>query len=347
MANIQEVDRPRAGKLVSDSWQRWIVENKLLRSTDESMLAALTANGVDEGTARQEIRAAAEHPYYQGADWVAQRLRKLESLVAVWRSLAAQARAAGQVERRSHVSRAEFLERYYAVNRPVILTDALRDWKALELWRPEYLKRHFGDQQVEIMSDRDSDPRYEIESNRHKKTIWFADYIDRVFGGDETNDYYLAGNNRLFDKPWAARLLDDITILPEYLDGRDTAGKIFFWFGPAGTVTPLHHDTMNILMAQVVGRKRVKLVPANQWSFVYNSVGVYSDVDPERPDYAACPLFRSASVIDVVLSPGEVLFLPVGWWHHVRALDVSITVTFTNFVFDNRYEWEHPRIVRS
>jgi hypothetical protein len=31
---------------------------------------------------------------------------------------------------------------------------------------------------------------------------------------------------------------------------------------------------------------------------------------------------------------GDLLFLLVGWWHHVRGLEVSITMTFTNFVFD-------------
>lgn len=51
--------------------------------------------------------------------------------------------------------------------------------------------------------------------------------------------------------------MDDIEIFPEFLNSRDAAGKIFVWFGPAGTVTPMHHDTMNILMAQVYGRKRV------------------------------------------------------------------------------------------
>jgi ribosomal protein L16 Arg81 hydroxylase len=330
---------------VNDSW-RWIAENKLLRATDRSMIDALVANGIPEDIARQAIEAAGQNPYLQGAEWIAQRLRKLESLMEVYRKLANQSPAAGTVEYRPSVSREVFLERYYSLNRPVVLTRAMTKWKAMRDWNPEYFKTHFGHETVEIMSDRDADPRYEIESHRHKKSVRFADYVDLVTRPGESNDYYLAGNNRLFDKPWAARLLDDIEIFPEYLKAGDTTGKMFFWFGPAGTVTPMHHDTMNILMAQVYGRKRVKLVPSYEWPLVYNSVGVFSDVDPERPDEAACPKFRDATVIDLVLEPGQVLFLPVGWWHHVRALDVSITVTFTNFVFDNDYHWEQPHIVR-
>jgi ribosomal protein L16 Arg81 hydroxylase len=45
-------------------------------------------------------------------------------------------------------------------------------------------------------------------------------------------------------------------------------------------------------------------------------------------------------VIDVVVGPGDVLFVPLGWWQHVRALDVAMTVAFTNFLFDNHFNWE-------
>jgi quercetin dioxygenase-like cupin family protein len=40
---------------------------------------------------------------------------------------------------------------------------------------------------------------------------------------------------------------------------------------------------------------------------------------------------RSASILEVVVEPGEFLFIPVGWWHWVKALDISISVSFTSF----------------
>jgi ribosomal protein L16 Arg81 hydroxylase len=75
---------------------------------------------------------------------------------------------------------------------------------------------------------------------------------------------------------------------------------------------------------------------------VYNKEGVFSEVDCESPDNVAHPAFQNAHKRELVLEPGEALFLPVGWWHHVRALDVSITVTFTNFIYPNSFEWDHP-----
>ncbi len=54
-------------------------------------------------------------------------------------------------------------------------------------------------------------------------------------------------------------------------------------------------------------------------------------------DYARFPLLRNARIMDVILEPGEILFLPVGCWHFVKGLDMSITMTFTHFRFNNDF----------
>jgi hypothetical protein len=69
-----------------------------------------------------------------------------------------------------------------------------------------------------------------------------------VTRGGQSNDYYLVANNGFLDRPEARPLFDDLTMFPEYLDASKTAGQVFFWFGPAGTVTPLHHDVMNMAL---------------------------------------------------------------------------------------------------
>ena len=231
-------------------------------------------------------------------------------------------------------------DRYYAANRPVIIQDLMTDWRAMTAWTPDYLKSVAGDETVEVMTGRNSDPKYERNGRKHRTEMRFADYIDTVYSGKVTNDYYMVANNAFFQRPQTQPLLKDFTVFPEYLKPATVARQCFLWFGPAGTVTPLHYDTSNILMAQVAGRKRYRLIPSSQLQCVYNSEGVFSDVDCENPDLNRYPKFRNVSIIDVVVEAGEVLFLPVGWWNYVRALDVSMTVSFTNFVFPNYFKWE-------
>lgn len=329
---------------IPDDWKAWIGENKLFRSPDSDIVEILVKNGFRREDAESEVKRADGDPYLRAGQWVVQRLKKAESHMAAYRALARLHPQAGTVERRSNVSRAAFLERYYSPNRPVILQGLMTRWSAMTEWSPEYLKEVLGTEEVEIMAARDADANYEINSHQHRRTILFGQYVDMVHGGGETNDFYLVANNGFLQRPKARQLLNDIEMFPEYLEAANADGKVFFWYGPAGTVTPLHHDTSNIFMAQVRGRKRVKLISPNDLEFVYNDVGVYSKVDCEHADLARWPQFRNATIIDVVLAPGEVLFLPVGWWHHARALDVSITISFTNFVFANHYEWNMPQI---
>ena len=207
----------------------------------------------------------------------------------------------------------------------------------MHLWDPKYFRAKFGDQIVEVMADRSSDPRYELRSEFHKKRMLFSEFLDRIAACSESTDAYIVANNHFLEHPWASGLYDDIEAFPEYLDPDKVVGNTFVWFGAAGTVTPLHRDLMNIFMAQVRGRKQIGLISPNYSSEVYNEIGVFSEVDYEAPDLLKYPLLATVQRQDVELLPGEVLFLPVGWWHHVRSVELSIMVSFTNFVFPNKY----------
>jgi ribosomal protein L16 Arg81 hydroxylase len=189
------------------------------------------------------------------------------------------------------------------------------------------------------MSGRDSDPHYEINCEAHKTQMSLEQYVQMVASAGETNDFYMVANNRSNGTGALRELMGEIPSFDGLLDARNTNDKLFFWFGPAGTNTPLHHDTMNILLAQALGRKKVTLIPSFETHLVYNHIGVYSEVDCEAPDLERYPLFGKATKYETILEPGEVLFIPVGWWHQVRSLDVSISVSFTNFVVPNSYKW--------
>jgi hypothetical protein len=335
---------PELDARIPRHWRAWVAENLALDIGVDRLVAALLRDQIPEEVARAEIQAANEHPYVQATRRLASRLKKLESLLEVQHTLGALRFGAGAIERRSAVSTAEFRERYYAANRPVILTGTLKGNSAFLHWTPAHLRSLCGDATVEVMSDRDADANYEANSTQHKTSVRFADYIDRVLSGGASNDYYLVANNKFFEQPDTRILCKDVPKLSRYLERTPNSGRMFFWFGPAGTVTPLHHDVMNVLLAQLRGRKRFTLIPPDQTHHVYNQVGVYSAVDVERPDHERFPAFRRATPIRFVLEPGEVLFIPVGWWHHVRALDLSMSISYTNFKFPNEYTWAHPHL---
>jgi LPS sulfotransferase NodH len=329
----------KAADPIPKAWKQWVAHSKVLKAKNDVIVEMLVNNGYSRDAALAEVQNAASHPYVLGAVRAHQRLSKAISLLRVQGQLARLNSQSQVIERRRNLSRDEFRNRYYAANRPLIVEGLMDSWRAMTAWTPDYLKSVAGGSIVEVMTGREADPKYEVNGQKHRTEMRFADYVDMVYSGRVTNDYYMVANNAFFQRPEARPLLDDFTAFPEYLNPMTAAGQCFLWFGPAGTVTPLHHDTSNVLFAQVKGRKRYRLVPASQWEYVYNTSGVFSDVDCERPDLNCYPKFRDATVIDVVVEPGEVLFVPIGWWYHVRALDVSLTISFTNFLFPNHFTW--------
>jgi ribosomal protein L16 Arg81 hydroxylase len=60
-------------------------------------------------------------------------------------------------------------------------------------------------------------------------------------------------------------------------------------------------------------------------------------VDGGAIDVERYPSVEHARVIECTLEPGELLFLPIGWWHYVEALDASVTMTYTNFLERNDF----------
>jgi hypothetical protein len=329
---------------LDESWYQWIAENRLRDCTPESILATMVSSGLDPQACAAEIAAMERNPVFLAARKQQQQQRKLESVLANQQKLWESAPDYSVVEKREAVGAQEFLEKYVRGSRPLVLTQLAQDWPAMRRWSPQYLKERFGHLEVQIQAGRNGDPEYELNKLAHRQLTCVAEFVDKVMTGGPTNDYYITANNELLRSPAFAPLLADIGSLPEYCDASRLGVLSSFWFGPAGTVTPLHHDTVMLFHTQVVGRKRWRLISPLETPKLYNVEDVFSPIDVERPDLERYPLFAQVKVIEVVVEPGETLFLPLGWWHQVTSLDVSMSFSFTNLAVPNEFIYHNPGI---
>lgn len=331
-------------KLLDDSWYQWMAECRLRDCSPQSMVEAMVQSGVPEQIAQNQVLAIETNPVYLAARRMQQLHRKLESIVGnqqkVWESSSTYM----TVDKRSKVSRDEFIERYMIGSRPVVLTDLANDWLAMERWTPTYLADQYGSAEIEIQDGRNSDPAYEVNKLQHRARTTLGAFVQRVLDGGLTNDYYMTANNDTLRKPALRGLLSDIGSLPSYVDAAQFTPH--FWFGPAGTLTPVHHDTVMLMHTQIFGRKRWRLISPLQTPCIYNHDGVFSPIDLDKPDLAKYPKMAELSVLDVTVEPGETIFLPLAWWHQVTSLEVSISVSYTNFDcgFKTHQEYVNPEI---
>jgi hypothetical protein len=336
---LRAAKRRAAPTVLSPAYRAWVAENLARGAEEAEVRAALTLRGVPALVAAAAVARASRSPELQGALAASRDARRAELTAALRHDLR---RAGGTaLERCRMPAPDEFLRRWYATGTPAIFTDIVPRWPAFGRWSAEDLRTRFGAAEIEMSIGREGDPDPDVRFKTHCRTTTMADYVDRVLAAGATNDLYLIANNRNLARPGLQGLLDDIRLPPGLFDERHSAACGALWFGPAGTVTSLHHDTSNIFFFQVVGRKRIRLYPPDEPALLSRARGVYSAVDPERDAAELAGTFA----YDEVLAPGDALFLPVGWWHHVRALDLSVSVAFNNFVWDNQFEWYKPGTV--
>ncbi len=280
---------------------------------------------------------------------------------------------------------------------PAILKDILQHWPAMELWKSlSYWHRHtFGGRRlvpVELgRSYVDDDWGQKLMSFEQ-----FMQYHILLVHGSEHQKGYLAQHNLLKQIPslHSAIAIPDYcyldapppepgtpvalskaktiqsrhpTLLPlgqgdpygsknnEFEDDHDVQTN--FWFGPAWSITPLHHDPYHNILCQVVGNKYIRLYSPHESAKLYprsssepaphlqaaNAAELASTIDmsntssvdiaamelsPDEDWDAIYPGVNEIPYVECVLEAGQALYIPVGWWHYVRSCSVGISVSF-------------------
>lgn len=342
----RRVRRPRAALALAIGHRVWIVEN-LLAGVPAARLVDQLASQVPRRRAAAEVAAIAGSSLLPVCAELARKIRRLELVAAIGRGHARGAPRPTEVERRTLPPADEFFRDYWAAHRPVVVTDVVDKWPALGKWTPRFFRERFGATLIEIADRRDADPDYDANLDAHRRRIRMDRFIDRVLAAGTSNDFYMVSNNHTMKRPRFRALLDDVVPPPELFEPLIPAATSL-WIGPAGTITPLHHDTTNILFAQLHGRKRIELISPQETALVLDVAGegplngFYSPVDLDRLDAAEHPALRRLLVQRVVLEPGEALYIPAGWWHRVTALDVSISFSLLGFRRGNDFDWYRP-----
>lgn len=224
----------------------------------------------------------------------------------------------------------QFIERAYAPNRPIVITGMMNDWKALRRWTWAFLSKTVGDAPVEVMEHRETTDFYDLNVNRLSEPTTLREFISWIQRVKTSNARYMVARNNGLAAEALKPLRGDLGFFGGILDRR-RSDLSSLWVGPGGTVTPLHHDTANNLFCQVRGRKRFILIDPANAELLRDVLSYYSLIDAENFDVRRFPYLAHVERLTVTLGPGEALFLPAGWWHHVRALSPSLSVSMTNF----------------
>lgn len=263
------------------------------------------------------------------------------------------------IARASALSLREF-EDHLPSQSPIVIAAALKHWPALDSrpWNsPSYLmKKTFDGRRlvpVEI-------GRSYTDEGWGQTIMTFREFMEKYMLSSKASDEgdgdciaYLAQHDLFSHIP---SLRNDISI-PDYCysdppspeDGTPLSKKptqpkldeplLNAWFGPGGTVTPLHTDFYHNVLCQVVGRKYVRVYSPHESENLYPRSSSENGIDMSNTSQVDVegegkhrdedfPLLQKAKYRDTILGEGELLYIPVGWWHYVRSLEASFSVSF-------------------
>lgn len=220
----------------------------------------------------------------------------------------------------------ERFEVYRKRSVPVLIDGLSADWPARSNWSLARLRERFADRLISVIPTRQGRLCTDVDTGVAFRAMRFGDYLDVLERGERPDSYLIEpGNN------WIPELSDDVRV-PEYC--RNAAWRnTRFWLSAANTSAPLHRDVAENLFFQIVGRKRFFLYPPAASPWLYSNpfrsgLPNYSRFDAEAPDYDRFPLSREVRPIEMVLHPGDALYLPSRWWHQTRSLELSASYNF-------------------
>ncbi|MBO9692487.1 cupin-like domain-containing protein [Chryseobacterium sp.] len=222
------------------------------------------------------------------------------------------------------ISKEDFYEKYLKPRRPVVIKNMAKKWPAYQKWTMEYMKEVVGDVEVPLYDSSKADPSAPINASAAK--MKFGDYIDLI--QREPTDLRIF----LFDPiKYAPKLLEDY-ISPKELMGGFLDKYPNMFFGGKGSVTFLHFDIdmAHIFHTHFNGRKHILLFDYKWKERLYQipyATYALEDYDIENPDFTKFPALDGVEGIECYLEHGDTLFMPTGWWHWMKYLDGSFSIS--------------------
>ena len=234
---------------------------------------------------------------------------------------------------------------------PLILKNLVKDWEIVRVAQEsdqaavDYLKSQYNGQLSLINSGHPGiDGRYfynEDFSGLNYDTVKMRidEALDLILASKEDPDhpsYYISSNSIDSHFP-ELRKLNDLQLPRSSKDFPVYPPEIKIWIGTRSIAT-CHYDALENIACVIAGRRRFTLFPPSQFQNLYFGPlsptpggQAISMVDFRDPDYEKYPMFREAEKHGMVaeLEPGDALFIPSMWMHHVEGLnDFNILINY-------------------
>uniref|UniRef100_A0A336KNJ7 CSON013302 protein n=3 Tax=Culicoides sonorensis TaxID=179676 RepID=A0A336KNJ7_CULSO len=264
----------------------------------------------------------------------------------------------------------EFLRDNVSKNIPLVIREGCK-WPCIEKWSSQYFRQTMAYKPVKVALTPNgyADGIAEWKGIEYfvmpeEKIMPMEQFLDNLLNKSTPVNYIQTQNNNLIhDFPELLADIDDsmLNFAKEAFNKSPDAAN--FWMGDERAVTSMHKDPYENIYIVVSGYKDFILIPPTDvpnvprkkyQSAIYktNKNGVmdiepifddnkkpivleWVSIDPLKPDLEEYPAYEEAIKYEIRLNPGDILYLPSLWYHHVRQSHKNISL---NFWYDMDYD---------
>ena len=234
-----------------------------------------------------------------------------------------------------NLSAKQFFEEIVPLQQPIVIRGFAEHWPLVNAAKKtpqdfaSYLMRFYTDKKASIL----------VGHPDIKGRFFYNDDMTDLnyIKGDERLDLFLGRLLELMSKEIYPAISIQNLVLSEILPGLVDDNKSDFfpdvaprlWVGNQTTVCA-HYDGSDNVACVVAGRRKFILFPPAQVANLYpGSINFtpagapVSLVDLHKPDFDRYPRFKTAleNAYSAELLPGDAIFIPMLWWHHVDSLE--------------------------
>ena len=213
------------------------------------------------------------------------------------------------------------LDRHVRSGTPFVVPGFARDWPACRTWTPESLAAACGTTPIPVSHYPDGTTL----AAKVKMTV--GEYLRAITATPESWKHHYMESVDL--EELSGELYRDVPVPADLADLPDVADTVFFGQN-TGSCCHIHAHEESIVF-QLMGTKTFTLYPPSDVRYLYFEPVTRdyrrSRVDCENIDYEQFPLARRLTRIDVVMRPGDAMYLPVHWAHWTAAEGFTFTLT--------------------
>lgn len=216
----------------------------------------------------------------------------------------------------TQLDRKTYMKEFVNKSHPVVFVGAAKDWECCRKWSFDWIKQQYGGDDV-MLVDHGKQDRNPLHSPVEHLTL--GDLIDGIDHGS----LKYARFHPLLQRHPELRIDIDQRWLKDHLTNRRTSWLHFYtlFLGGKGTDTAIHNAGNENLFIQIQGQKKWRFYPVEHTPIfdppANRSLYKYTGYRPDEPDYERYPMARHMDSYETVLEPGDVLYNPPYYWHHV------------------------------